>query len=259
MSLSVIYSDVDGTLVGPRGSFFRSEDRSLTLAPAHALVEAQEAGVALVLVSGRSRVQLTETALLLGADAFIGELGAIVGWDGGRAVHRMPGAELAPPPELVDALLEHYRGSLELHDPWHVGHEVDVLLRGQVDPEAVHAWLARAGHPSLRLQDNGILPHRDRPVHVYHLLPDGVSKGRAVAFDLARRGVPAAQAAAVGDSLSDLEMAREVGRFFLVANGLRHPGVAAAVSEGIPGLQVTAQSLGLGWAEAVRAALAAPH
>ncbi|MHB8342632.1 MAG: HAD family hydrolase, partial [Mycobacteriales bacterium] len=202
MSLAVLYSDVDGTLVGHRGCFFRTQERSLTLAPAHALVEALEAGVALVLVSGRSRAQLAETALLLGADGFIGELGGIVGWDGGRRVHRMPAADLAPPAELVTALLDHYWGQLELHDPWHVGHEVDVLLRGQVDPEEVHGWLALAGHPTLRLRDNGVLPHRGQPVHVYHLLPDGVSKGQAVAFDLARRGVPAAQAAAVGDSLS---------------------------------------------------------
>ncbi len=69
------------------------------------------------------------------------------------------------------------------------------MLRGQADVAEVNAWFAEQGAPWLRLHDNGLLPPRPTPgldielLHVYHLVPDGIDKGRAVAFDLARRGL----------------------------------------------------------------------
>jgi hydroxymethylpyrimidine pyrophosphatase-like HAD family hydrolase len=92
MSLHVLYTDVDGTLVGPRGCFFAAEDGSGTLAPAEALVALHDAGVKIVLVSGRTRAQLLEAAMLLGADGFIAEMGALVCWDLGRGVQSSPTA-----------------------------------------------------------------------------------------------------------------------------------------------------------------------
>lgn len=258
MALRVLYSDVDGTLVGPGGCFFTAEDGSRTLEPARALVDLLDAGVALVLVSGRTRPQLLDLALVLGADGFVAELGAVVCWSHGRQVHHLTGAGPPADPALLDRFLAAFAGRLELHDPWHLGHEVDVLLRGRIDPAEGHDWLAEHGAAHLRLRDNGVLPvHRptglaaaDGPVHVYHLLADGISKGAAVAIDLARRGVDPADAAAVGDSRSDLEMAAHVGRFFLVANGARHGGRPG------PAVTVTRGALGAGWAQAVHALLA---
>jgi len=245
----VVYTDVDGTLVGPRGCFFRDPEGATSLAPARALVDLLDAGVALVLVSGRSLAQLVEAAALVGADGVIAELGGLVGWTEGRRrrVERLPTAGPPAAPALVEALTAAF--DLALYEPWHAGHEVDVLLRGHADPEEVHAWLAGRGAPHLRLRDNGVLPGSGHTV--FHLLPDGVSKGAAVSWDLRRRGLEAGDAAAVGDSVSDLEMAPAVGRFFLVANG------AAGVGPGgMPrNATVTAGAMGLGFAEAVRAAL----
>lgn len=251
----ILYSDLDGTMVGPAGCFFRAADRSVTLEPARALADLLRAGGTLVLVSGRTRAQLQEAALIFGADGFVAELGALVGWDRGRSVQPMPGQGPPASPRLVEALLAAFAGRLELHDPWHVGHEVDVLLRGNVPPQEVTALLAAHGEAHLELRDNGVLPpgrptglRVPGPVHVYHLLPRGVSKGAAVAWDLARRGLDAADAVAVGDSASDLAMAPHVGRFFLVANGAPH------IRGELPGnATVAAGALGLGWAQAVRA------
>ena len=50
-------------------------------------------------------------------------------------------------------------------------------------------------------------------------MPRGISKGAAISWDLARRGLTAADAVAVGDSVSDLEMAPAVGRLWVTANG----------------------------------------
>jgi hydroxymethylpyrimidine pyrophosphatase-like HAD family hydrolase len=247
----IVYSDLDGTMVGPRGCFFRAADRSVTLEPARALAAFLDAGHTLVLVSGRTRAQLQEAALIFGADGFVAELGALVAWESGREVASLPAGEPATG-ALVEQLLADFAGRLEYHAPWHVGHEVDVMLRGSVPDPEVREWLQRKGFGHLELRDNGVLPPRratglsvDGPVHVYHLLPAEVSKGAAVAWDLARRGLGPARAVAVGDSASDVGMADAVGRFFLVANGAEH------VRDLPPNATVTAGPLGAGWAQAV--------
>ena len=278
MTVRVVYSDLDGTMVGPRGCFFRAEDAALTLAPAEALLALHAAGVALVLVSGRTRAQLTEAARVFGADGFVGEMGAVLGWDGGRSGRVLPGA--LPPALLaggrtpydavwgsgaVDRLLTRHAGRLEPHAPWHTGHEADVMLRGSVDAAAVEAELAAEGLGWLRLLDNGAIPPGaplgptslrldGTPTHVYHLLADGLDKGSGVAADLERRGLRAEDAVAVGDSASDLDMAAHVGRLWLTENGARTPSVADRAAA-LPNVTVTAGAVGLVWAEAVRSAL----
>lgn len=258
MTLRVLYTDVDGTLVGPRGSFFRAPDGSrlgaLTLEPARALLALHEAEVALVLVSGRTRPQLVEASLLLGASGFIAELGGVVGWPvpGGLQVEHLPASGPPAAAELVADLVTAF--DLRLYEPWHEGHEVDVLMRGTAEPAAVQAWLAEreAGH--LRLRDNGRSHHGDT---IFHLLPDGVGKAEAVAWDLTRREIDPADAVAVGDSAEDLAMAASVGRFWLVANGLGAAGGEPAALP--PNASVTAAPMGLGWAEAVTAELREPR
>ncbi len=64
------------------------------------------------------------------------------------------------------------------------------------------------------------------PPRVYHLMPRGISKGAAIAWDLERRGLSPADAVAIGDSVSDLEMAPAVGRLWITANGAAVDGMA---------------------------------
>jgi predicted mannosyl-3-phosphoglycerate phosphatase (HAD superfamily) len=258
----VIYSDLDGTMVGPRGCFFRTEDETVSLEPARALADLLTSGVSLVLVSGRSQAQLLEAAGIFGADGYISELGAMVSWDRGWHLLRgaMPEQYDAIPGELVAGMLREYARRLEFHDPWHLGHELDVMLRGQVDVAEVNAWFAAQAAGWVRLHDNGLLPPRPTPgldidqLHVYHLVPDGIDKGRAVAYDLTRRGLRAEHAIAIGDSASDLVMASHVRRFHLVSNGARSAAVRA-LAEATTNVVIEDQALGLGWASAVRSAL----
>jgi hypothetical protein len=265
--LRVLYTDLDGTMVGPYGNFFAAEDRTPTLAPARALLELHRAGVALVLVSGRTRLQLQEAALIFGADGFVAELGALVGWDHGRSVQVLPGAmparygdrlpvDVMASLGLPQALFDRWPG-LEWHAPWHRGHEADAMLRGIVDVAEVESWLAAQGLDWLRLRDNGVLPG-PAGRHIYHLMPDGLSKGAAVGWDLARRGLSAADAVAIGDSASDLGMAGYVGRMWVTANGAaaaHMPPMLAAARAAGRDVRVTAEPVGVGWAEAVLAAL----
>jgi hypothetical protein len=269
----VVYTDLDGTMVGPRGSFWHNADRGLTAEPATALLELHRAGVSLVLVSGRTHPQVVEAARIFAADGAIAELGALVSWDAGREVRLLPGdlperftgrepvsvmAELG----ILDRLLAEHRGLLEWHEPWHADHTADALLRGQVDPLAVDAWLAAQDAGWLTLKDNGAIPASSRmtlapealPPRVYHLMPRGISKGAAIAWDLRRRGLEPEHAVAIGDSVSDLDMAPAVGRLWITANGAAVEGMAGLLAA-VPNVSVTREPMGEGWAQAVRASL----
>ncbi|HVQ88223.1 MAG TPA: HAD hydrolase family protein [Actinomycetes bacterium] len=266
MSIKLLYSDLDGTMVGPGGCFVRSHDGSLTTAPAQALVDMLGCGIDLVLVSGRTRAQLQEAARIFGADGFVAEMGAIIGWEFGRRSTTLSGEapdEFAGPLVaqlesigLVDEFLAHYEGSITHHAPWHLGHETDVMLHGQVDVDDVDKWLMAQGYPWLTLVDNGRLPGRSLPgvagpIHVYHLMARGLSKGRGIEVDLKRRGLTPKNAVAVGDSLSDLDMAGQVERLFLVANGAAVPSIRDA-AEKLANVVICEGSVGEGWAEAAR-------
>jgi hydroxymethylpyrimidine pyrophosphatase-like HAD family hydrolase len=269
----IVYTDLDGTMVGPRGSFWHTADGDLTLTPASTLAALHRAGVPLVLVSGRTQLQLVEAARIFAADGFVAELGALVGWQSGRETHLLPGelptryagrtpmsvmAELG----IVERLLGDHPGRLEWHSPWHVDHTADAMLRGRVEPLAVDAWLADQGVGWLTLKDNGRIPATSRfrldpeamPPHVYHLMPRGISKGAAIAWDLERRGLTPADAVAIGDSISDLEMAPAVSRVWITANGAAVDGMADLL-DAVPNAVVTDGAMGEGWAQAVRASI----
>ena len=272
MTARIVYTDLDGTMVGPRGSFWHAADRSLTQGPADALLALHRAGVTLVLVSGRTFEQVVEAARIFAADGAIAELGATIAWDAGRSVHRLAGdfpAEFAgrTPMEVmaelgvVEQLAAVYPGRLEWHAPWHATHTADALLRGRVDPLAVDAWLAERGLGWLTLKDNGAFPVRPgstladaAPPRIYHLMPRGISKGTAIAWDLERRGLTPADAVAIGDSVSDLDMAPAVERLWITANGAGVDGMGELLAA-VPNATVTDAAMGEGWAQAVLASL----
>jgi hydroxymethylpyrimidine pyrophosphatase-like HAD family hydrolase len=257
VSTRVVYTDLDGTMVGPRGSFWHTATRDLTTDPAAALHDLHRAGVALVLVSGRTFEQVVEAARIFAADGAIAELGAVVSWNGGRGVHRLTGVlpdeyagrapmEVMAELGVVEDLLARHPGRLEWHAPWHTTHLTDALLRGRVDPLAVDAELAERGTGWLTLKDNGAIPvtsrmtlaPEGRPPRVYHLMPRGISKGAAIAWDLERRGLTPADAVAIGDSVSDLEMAPAVDRLWITANGATVDGMADLLAA-VPNVTVT--------------------
>jgi hydroxymethylpyrimidine pyrophosphatase-like HAD family hydrolase len=255
----VLFSDVDGTLVGRDGSLLADLDGRPTLAAAEALVAAGRAGLEVVLVSGRTRAQLFEACRLLGLRDAIGELGAVLvlGRESELQWGACPRDLGATPAEALvrsgalAALLGAFPGRLEPHTPWAEGRQGTALLRGSVAVGEADAVLAARGFGWARVLDNGRLrgryPHLGGDAHAYHLLPAGVGKAAAAAAYLARRGLAAHQAAAIGDAPADLEVGAVTGAMFLVANGAWAAGGHAEP------VVVTPSPAGDGWAEAVLA------
>ena len=264
MSARALYLDLDSTLLGRGASMLHDGEGNVTIDGVRAVQACLRAGVEVVLMSGRRRVQVFEDARLLGQTSFIFEAGACVVLEGEE--HWLTGELL--PGELTIAeqiersgapalLLERYRGRLEYHEPWHVEREVSHLFRGLVDAQEVDRVLIEHGHENLRLIDNGVVSRRSPAlaalpyVRCYHLVPLGASKASAVAFHSRARGYSRAETFAVGDSREDLACAAVVDRFWLVANGVeRDPSMREALSA-YPNASVTEAGHGGGVYEAV--------
>jgi phosphoglycolate phosphatase len=265
MPIRCVYTDLDGTLLGPGGGLLRDADGGFTLLGVRGLEACARAGVEVVLISGRRRSTVAEIARLLGQHAFVYEVGCGLVIDGddtlltgdlqprdGRSVYELIAGSGAP-----QLLLERYRGRLEYHAPWHEGREFTHLMRGLVDVDEAGRLLADHGHGGLRLVDNGAIAPKPSladlpgPPHAYHLMPRAASKAAAVAAHMRARGYSPDESVAVGNSREDIGVADVVGRFFLVANAVeKDPSLGSA------GVEVTEQRNGEGFYEAVVRSLA---
>lgn len=268
MGLRCVYTDLDGTLLGAGASLFTDEEGNFSMAQARGLEACARAGVEVVIMSGRRRVQVHEDARIIGQSSFIFDAGAAFSID--QEITMMLGDfELAPDSTPVETmsergvpelLLESFAGRFEYHEPWHLDREMSHLFRGDVDPAEANRLLEENGHGDLRLLDNGAI-HRKMPgieqAHCYHLVPKAVSKANAVAAHSRARGYAPEETIAVGDSLEDLEVAPAVGRFYVVANGPeKDPGVREAIAR-YPNAVVTEERNGAGFYEAVVTSLMA--
>lgn len=182
-----------------------------------------EAGIPVVLVSGRGRRRLDAVASLLGASGGLPEMGATdAGYpvEAGETVHAAIGRTGIP-----DALLASEPG-LAPHPMALVGREGSHVFLGRVGPDAA-GLVARMSAGALRLADNGRTGTGD--ARIVHLLPAAASKAAAVERDIAARGADPADCLAVGDSLQDLDIGRVLGAVAIVANGAAaDPELAAA-------------------------------
>jgi len=279
----VLYTDLDGTLLGRGGSVLASASGEPTLETVRAITRLNAEDLAVVPVSGRNRLQLAEITRLLGwHHGFIAEIGCVVVPGRGEPPvyftgdwpedALLPGETPFGAIERVGAyelLTRAFPGRIEHHTPYHLNREATFVLRGNIDADAARDDLASLELP-VALVDNGIIHppattlRGVTEVHAYHLAPGGVSKTRAVARDIARRGLERAGAVSIGDSATDVWIAGEVGLAVLVANALDDPRVGDAIEalaardpQAAARLAVTHGSNGEGWAEMADAWLTA--
>lgn len=264
-----LYVDLDGTLLGRAGSILRDGDGAFSLSGVRALQACDRAGVEVVLYSGRRKAQVSEDARLIGATAYIYEVGCGLVMDGEEELltDELQPDERSIHDQITDLgapalLLERYAGRLEYHDPWHRDREISHLFRGAVDTLEAEELLREKGLGQVRLVDNGVLHRRSSTLpgqerlHAYHLIPSGASKVRAVARHMQARGYAREECIAAGDSREDLAAADVVGTFWLVANALvRDPALRETIA-GRDNVRVAEEAHGAGVYEAVVTTLA---
>jgi hydroxymethylpyrimidine pyrophosphatase-like HAD family hydrolase len=269
--LRCLYTDLDGTLLGPGGSLLCGADGGFSLLGVRALEACSRADAEVVLYSGRNQGSVFNASRLLGLSAYIFELGCGLVIDGelewltdGLVPSASAGSiydqiEATGAPEL---LLSEFAGRLEYHTPWSVGREVSHLFRGSIDLAAAASLLDDAGLGWLRLVDNGVVRAEAEQmpglpiVRAYHLIPAVASKARAVARHMQARGYLPEDCIAAGDSREDVDTADVVGTFWLMANALeRDPGLE---SEAAPRarVRIAGEGYGAGVYEAVVTTLA---
>ena len=275
--LKALYVDLDGTLLGPRGSLFAAPEGGVSMLGARAVEACLRADVELVVVTGRRQENAYEDARLLGSSSFIFELGCGIVLDGELewlTDGLEPSAERGTihfqitesgAPEL---LLEAFAGRLQYHEPWSQGRDVSHLMRGAIDIDEANALLESRDLGWLRLVDNGVLAAHGvnipgtafgldaDAVHAYHLLPAGASKARGVARHMQSRGLRPEECIAVGDSREDMEMVAATGAFWLVANGVERDPALGELARSRAGVRICEEGYGGGVYEAVVTTLA---
>ena len=263
MSLRCVYTDLDGTLLGPGGSLFRGPDGAFSLLQARGLEACHRAGVEVVIMSGRKEAQVMADARMLGQTSYIYEAGCAMVIDGERTLltgEWQPGERGTPAQQMLDAgipdlLFDRFAPRLEWHAPWHTGRELSLLMRGRVDVEEANALIREAGHQDLRFLDNGAIGRRmdaiEGRAHAYHLVPGGASKAKGVEAHRRARGYAPEECIAIGDSIEDREASASVGRFFVVANGPAHDDALREALSRFPSATVTEGAMGDGFYEAV--------
>jgi hypothetical protein len=265
LGIRVVYTDLDGTMLGRGGAFNRDPAGTPTLEPMTALLAAQSRGIDVVPCSGRAARGLMGDGRILGMPTVIAEMGGIISYGSGTEVVQNFGAYPGDDPlpmrymessGAVKLLLARFDGRLEHHTPWAAHREVTQLFRGRVETNEVNAVLADAGHGWLELVDNGRLYSRYMNLnageaHAYHLVPRGVSKGSAIGLDQERRALRPSECIAVGDAVADLEIAGKVAALILVRDAIERDDELAKRAREADNVLVTERPGNLGWADAL--------
>ncbi len=266
LEVAVVYTDLDGTMLGPGGAFNRGPDGVLTAEPMESLLAALERRIDIVPATGRSLRGLTGDARILGLSTVIAEMGSIIAYELGRDVvtnlGAYPGAEEPPAAFMertgaVKLLFDGFPGRLEHHTPWSAWRDYTQLFRGLVDTDAADRALSEGGFGWATLHDNGRLHGSYLGLgagasHAYHLQPRGVDKGSAVALDLERRSLAREQTIAVGDAPADLTMAPEVGALILVRDAVEADPALERAASALSNVYVSSRPGNLGWCDALR-------
>ncbi len=277
-NLTTIYTDLDGTLLAPGGCLLTDTCGAPSYKTCEAVVALQRAGVDLIVVTGRSRVQCNEFVRILNAKAVIGEMGCTkqehgtgnlnIAYDTGEfdfdsTKFNTPYDAIAAS-GAVEVLFERYKGKLEYNYPRCLNRDVTHAMRGCIDPDEAAKYLKSQGF-NLEFEDNGMIFSPSKTtlvdcsqIHGYHIVPAGTSKAKAVKDDMEQRGILPNECVSIGDGHGDIYMGQYTGSFVMMVNGLKQTrNVAATEALDCPHKFVTNKICNDGWIEFANAVLRA--
>lgn len=237
--VKLISLDLDGTLLDPAGQ--------ITRASKEAIAQARQAGVRVVLNTGRPIPEAMWFARKAGCDGLLSCLGgaALVDWEGERVLRRFDLTEQTGRRVLELCLgkeieLMIFAGERILMDPFsrdslRRSYPFPVFHKHAVATEDPLAYMAEHRLPLTKLHGDwnpanypldelralpgvALTASNDRD---FEVLAEGVDKGRTLALLALAYGVPLEDCAAVGDSDNDLPALRVVGTPIAMGNASR--------------------------------------
>lgn len=266
--LKVVYTDLDGTLLNQKGCLIRDESDCFYLESIEEIEGILKRGWDIVLVSGRNRTQLRYNAQMIGIKNYIAELGCELVYNLGEKVYptfdgykinydlKYEGKDLI---EIVKLLKESFPNKIKYNPEWSKYRNWTILFFGEINLDLANDLLKKQGYKNLILVDNGItsLEKLDIGVerlHIYNLIPQGVDKSTAIKLDKKIRGFGTEECIALGDSLEDLKMAKEVKFFFLMKNAFDFGGGRKVLEElqNYNNIFVTEYRMNRGWTEVIK-------
>ena len=222
--VQVIYTDVDGTFVND-GCLFCNRS-GYTLQNAQAIYQLLEAGVDVVMTSGREKEKLKDTARILGFQNYVANLGIEIVYRQGEKVITHFGIDVPDHQSLknwilktgvVEAIFNKFPGQVTFYQPWADLLRTHFLLVGELPDREAEKFI-QSRFPELRIINNGEVPpyQNFKKPSAYHILPRNVGKREAVKIDKKERKLKTENLIGIGDSLEDVSLAPEVALFFLL-------------------------------------------
>lgn len=126
-------------------------------------------------------------------------------------------------PRWVDSNVEEIESFMPLERAFDSGDEpIQAMICGTIaEMQQATAVLDSGGREAARLGRH-LSIHRtqyvSRDLSIVDLMPEGCSKGNALAWLAARRGISAAEIACIGDNMNDADMLAFAGQAFLMQN-----------------------------------------
>lgn len=265
-SLKVIYTDLDGTLLNDRGCLFKDNNDDFFFDGLKLFREAEEKNWDIVPVSGRNKLQLRYNAMLMGLKNYISELGCEIVYDLGREAHTAfdsanfnfkvtrGGKDLV---RIIDIMKKAFPRKIDSNIEWSMERNYNALFIGDIDLVKANALLEKNGYSGLTFVDNGFskmfnLDLDIKHARIYNLIPAGVDKASAIRLDKEIRQFDSINCIALGDSVEDIKMAKEVHCFFLMKDAIeRSPEIIDLVSN-YDNVYITEQKMNRGWVEVIK-------
>ncbi len=261
--LKVIYTDLDGTFLNDKGCLVKDWHGDYYLGVIKQLEKISKKNWDIVLVSGRNKVQLKYNAQFIGVKNYIAELGSELVYDLGKKVfvtfdnkkyHYDLTYKSKDLLDIIKLFKEKFPGKIDSNMKWSINRSYNALFFGEIDLDLANKILEDNGYSGLILVDNGFSSLVDldinvKKLHIYNLLPYGVNKSNGVKLDKKIRNLKRKNCIALGDSVEDLKIAKEVQFFFLMRDAIEHNRDILNILSELDNVYATEGYMNRGWVE----------
>ncbi|MHB1347254.1 MAG: HAD family hydrolase [Candidatus Humimicrobiaceae bacterium] len=263
--IKVVYTDMDGTILNNKGCLIMDGEDNYFMGALEQLKKLSSKNIDVVLVSGRNKMQLKYNAQMMNLKNYITEIGSELVYDLGREVHltydksklKYDFASLGPDlDKLADMLKKAFPMQIEYKAEWNRYRSTNILLLGEVDLEKANRLLEENGYGEHVLINNGLTSLYPttlnlKKMYFYNLVPKGVDKSSGVRLDKKIRHFSSENCIALGDSLEDLKIAKEVSYFFLMNNNFHEEEDILKALPEYENVFISEKSMNKGWAEVI--------